>query len=306
MKIEFRSLSRSIVHLGSGELVGRLCNIATVIWLGHRYGVVILGLYALAQSVTQYLQPLIDFGLRHVGARLLAVYPQAARDIVERVQRRRQWQNAGGASRYYYELMRSLAGVSDVCTELWLEINDTAYPMRQLSDAQTHVVSCGGFLKSGSSRYIANEVLGNALAALAGRLDIYHPTLYRRMPLMRARRIVVTHHDCVQERFPELFSNARQIVRAKRRLFAQADAIICVSEASRRELLLFYDVDPSKTRVIHHGVQRLPGSLAAAAELRAQVPGEMCFLSVRAPRTRISTTCCEPFSPPDCTAPCCC
>lgn len=64
---------------------------AIVIVLGHRYGVVVLGVYALAQSVTQYLQPLIDFGLRHVGARLLALYPRAARDIVDRVQRRRMF-----------------------------------------------------------------------------------------------------------------------------------------------------------------------------------------------------------------------
>jgi O-antigen/teichoic acid export membrane protein len=89
MKIPFRGLFKNIFHLGSGELVGRLSNIATVVLLGHQYGVVILGVYALAQSVTQYLQPLIDFGLRHVGARLLALYPQAARDIVDRVQRRR-------------------------------------------------------------------------------------------------------------------------------------------------------------------------------------------------------------------------
>ncbi|MGD0790750.1 MAG: polysaccharide biosynthesis C-terminal domain-containing protein [Terriglobales bacterium] len=91
MKIPFRGLFRNIFHLGSGELVGRLCNIAIVVLLGHRYGVVVLGVYALAQTVTQYLQPLIDFGLRHVGARLLALYPQAARDIVDRVQRRRLW-----------------------------------------------------------------------------------------------------------------------------------------------------------------------------------------------------------------------
>ncbi len=89
MKIPFRGLCKDIFHLGSGELVGRLCNVGIVVLLGHRYGVVVLGVYALAQSLMQYLQPLVDFGLRHVGARLLALYPQAARDIVERVQRRR-------------------------------------------------------------------------------------------------------------------------------------------------------------------------------------------------------------------------
>jgi len=89
MKIPFRGLFKNVLRLGSGELLSRLCGIAIAVLLGHRYGVVILGIYALAQSLNQYLQPLIDFGLRQVGARLLALYPHAASDIVERVQRRR-------------------------------------------------------------------------------------------------------------------------------------------------------------------------------------------------------------------------
>jgi O-antigen/teichoic acid export membrane protein len=87
--IPVRALCKNIFHLGSGELLGRLCNVAILVFLGHRYGVLILGMYALAQSLTQYLPPLIDFGLRHVGARLIAMYPQAARAIVDHVQRRR-------------------------------------------------------------------------------------------------------------------------------------------------------------------------------------------------------------------------
>jgi len=89
MKIPFRGLFKNVLRLGSGELLSRLCGIAIAVLLGHRYGVVILGIYALAQSLNQYLQPLIDFGLRQVGARLLALYPHAASDIVRRVQRRR-------------------------------------------------------------------------------------------------------------------------------------------------------------------------------------------------------------------------
>src|SRR6267378_3088657 len=89
MTIPFRGLLRNILRLGSGELLSRLCGIATAVLLGHRCGVVVLGVYALAQGLNQYLQPLIDFGLRQVGARLLALYPHAASEIVGRVQRRR-------------------------------------------------------------------------------------------------------------------------------------------------------------------------------------------------------------------------
>ncbi|MGC2110588.1 MAG: oligosaccharide flippase family protein [Candidatus Korobacteraceae bacterium] len=60
-----------------------------VIFLGHAYGVVILGVYTLAVTITQYFQPVIDFGLRHIGARLVAQRPQLAGEIVRRVQYRR-------------------------------------------------------------------------------------------------------------------------------------------------------------------------------------------------------------------------
>ena len=84
-----RRILRKVFQLGSGEALARACGIATIIFLSHRYGVVLLGVFALAQSLSQYSQPLIDFGLRHVGARLMAVYPQAGREIVKQVQRRR-------------------------------------------------------------------------------------------------------------------------------------------------------------------------------------------------------------------------
>jgi O-antigen/teichoic acid export membrane protein len=80
----------SIAHLGSGELLARVCSIATLGMLGHRYGAAIVGIFALAQGVAQYLQPLIDFGMRHIGARLVAQYPGAISMIVQVVQKRRQ------------------------------------------------------------------------------------------------------------------------------------------------------------------------------------------------------------------------
>ena len=77
------------------------------------------------------------------------------------------------------------------------------------------------------------------------------------LPFVRRRRLVVTHHDCTHERFPQMFHNASFIIQRKRKLFSQADAIICVSESSRRDLLHFYDVDEHKTHVIHHGFSPL-------------------------------------------------
>jgi O-antigen/teichoic acid export membrane protein len=79
-----------VAQLGSGEFVGRLCATATLVILGHRYGATVVGIFALAQGLTQYLQPLIDFGLRHTGARLVAKYPGATSQVVRVVQSRRR------------------------------------------------------------------------------------------------------------------------------------------------------------------------------------------------------------------------
>jgi O-antigen/teichoic acid export membrane protein len=89
MKTSLRQLARKIFDLGSGEVLARLCSIATLLFLAHKFGVVFVGVYALAQSLVQYSYPFIDFGLRHVGVRLLANYPQAGKEIVQQVQRRR-------------------------------------------------------------------------------------------------------------------------------------------------------------------------------------------------------------------------
>jgi O-antigen/teichoic acid export membrane protein len=84
-----RQLVHNVFRFGSGEFVARLLSVAVAILLGHLYGVVVVGVYGLAVTVSGYLLPVIDFGLKHVGARLLARFPRSASEIIHRVQRRR-------------------------------------------------------------------------------------------------------------------------------------------------------------------------------------------------------------------------
>ncbi len=177
-------------------------------------------------------------------------------------------QNAGGASRYFYELMKFLVTVPDVETEFLLGVNGTVYPFRSLDSTKVRVSSFGDWLPPGTLRYLANEAWSNLAAPFHGQMDVYHPTTYLRMPMVRARRVVATHHDCTHERYPHFFPDAKKIFWARKRLFPRVDAIICVSEACRQDLLRFYNVDPAKTRVIHHGLSSLPRSVEAAAQLR--------------------------------------
>ncbi len=177
-------------------------------------------------------------------------------------------QSAGGASRYFFELLRYVAHVPDVQAELLMGIERSAYPLRELASANLRVTGFDGPPLPGMWLYLTNEALSNAVSLFRGKFDIYHPTLYRRMPLVRTRRVVATHHDCTQERFPQEFQYADKVIRAKKSLYERADAIVCVSEFCRKELLEFYDVDRSKTHVIYHGLAQLPRSPEAARTLQ--------------------------------------
>lgn len=192
-------------------------------------------------------------------------------------------QNAGGASRYFFELARYLAEVPEAQTDVWLGMNGTVYPFSELDGRKVRVSELPEWLPAGKPRYVANELWTNAKALMSGKVDIYHPTTYRRTAAIRARRLVATHHDCTHERFPERFPTAKTIFWARKQLLPRADAIICVSEACRQDMLRFYNVDPAKTRVIHHGLTWLPRSAEAAAELKRRLRRPyLLFVGMRA------------------------
>ena len=180
-------------------------------------------------------------------------------------------QNTGGNSRYHFELMRHLAVNRDVHQELFLGFHQSDTPFEDLAADNLHVAGWRSTFPPGGRRYIANEFLNNAYGASRGTFDIYHPTHHRYLPLVRTRRMIVTLHDCTQEKFPAEFHHNHRVLRYRKALFARADRIICISQASRHDLLRFYDIDPHKTRVVHHGFTRLERSPQAVTELRRHV-----------------------------------
>jgi len=186
-------------------------------------------------------------------------------------------------TRYFYEIMRFMATVPDVRTELLMGISGTVYPFRELPPAKVRVTQFPESLPPGMLRYVANEILSNFAALVRGTMDIYHLTYFMRMPMVRARRLIATHHDCTHERFPQLFPDVKKVLWARRMLFPKMDAIICVSQSAQRDLVDFYGVDPAKTRVIYHGVSPLTRSSEDAERLRQRVRREyLLYVGMRA------------------------
>jgi len=158
-----------------------------------------------------------------------------------------QEHGAGGIKRYFANLIRRLP-----------------------ADVEPHFTSCRGLQETDPSnprlrfhrfRRFRPQRLSLKLEKLFfGRIqdslsfDIAHPTYYT---LLSGRKVssyrcpvVITVWDMIHELFPELYPDSGFLER-KRRAIEVADAVICISENTRRDLLSHYTVDEKRVFVTH-------------------------------------------------------
>jgi glycosyltransferase involved in cell wall biosynthesis len=94
-------------------------------------------------------------------------------------------------------------------------------------------------------------------------LDIMHNTFYLPHGLIQypgARRIV-TIHDMIPEMMPST-RRRLDLLTLKKRYVERADHVVCVSEATRRDLVRVYPSIKAPVTVVHHGVDKrfVPGA----------------------------------------------
>jgi glycosyltransferase involved in cell wall biosynthesis len=96
---------------------------------------------------------------------------------------------------------------------------------------------------------------------------------------------VIVVHDLTYKRFPELLQKEtlENLERTMQREIALADAIVCVSETTRRDLLHFYDVDPRRAVAILSGL----GALPPAEPIAGLPPRYLLFVSTIEPRKNL-------------------
>lgn len=159
-------------------------------------------------------------------------------------------QRFGGISRLFAELARQFATgtVEDI------ELVPISAPIvnRYLLDDQ--LVSKALRVTEARSSYTALARY-LALPRPKGGADIVHNTFYLPHGLagFSGAKRIVTVHDMIPERMP--WTRRRlDFLTLKRRYIQRADHIICVSEATREDMLDFYGHVAAPITVVHHGV----------------------------------------------------
>ena len=174
-------------------------------------------------------------------------------------------QRAGGVSRYFVELLREWRRGGAVSPELIapLSVNCHLAEARAELGVLVHSLQMPAAWRPEPALALANRVL--FAAATFGRAwDLYHPTYYNALwPAPRARRLVVTVFDMTHERFPDLFPTHDPTAARKRLAIQAAHGIVCISEATRHDLVEITGVAVEKTTVIPLATRI--GEAAAAA-----------------------------------------
>jgi len=171
-----------------------------------------------------------------------------------------QFQRYGGISRYFYEIITRLAVQENVDISLFQGFNINEYA---LSEHKSNFDSYWGYkwkCRKPVAKYLAhilfsmpNKILLERYAH-SSRIDIYHPTYYRKdLGKYNKTGIVLTVHDMIHELYPDQFIDSRFVIKAKKKSINAADQIICVSNNTKMDLMRIYDVPEEKINVIYHG-----------------------------------------------------
>jgi glycosyltransferase involved in cell wall biosynthesis len=188
-------------------------------------------------------------------------------------------QSSGGVNRYFTNLIDRLPAA---WTPVFVGTRRTPLMFPRHANLQTHwrVVPrwAGPFRRAIRERYF-----GRLLSRL--HADLLHPTYYRLISGLDLRTsrwpIVLTVYDMIHERFAALVDPDGRHARMKRQALDAAQALICISENTKHDLLNIYPRLEPKVTVIP-----LASSLNwAMADERAEVPASPYFLYVgsRAP-----------------------
>lgn len=196
-----------------------------------------------------------------------------------------------GVGWYLYYLLHELAKVEDVELYLFGDARVTGDGPHLHADVPANAQLCTFDLRGMELSRLSRPMTAGAYVAWMSLADcdVYFAANYflPRLHAAVARRRVITIHDLTFKRFPELLQKEtlENLDRQMLREVAAADAIVCVSESTRRDLLRYYDVDPARAFAIHSGL----GTPATAEPLDGLPARYILFVSTIEPRKDLGT-----------------
>ena len=187
-------------------------------------------------------------------------------------------QAAGGINRYFANI---IDGLPDDC---WPSILTSHVPkVNWPSNPRLKVLRAPRFRPHRVSRKLEQTYFD--WASNSGKYDIFHPSYYATLAKKDWENykypIVLTVYDMTHERFADIIDADGKLGEEKRRAIVAAQAILCISESTKRDLIEYYMVPESKIKVTYLAAE-LNADLSHGAEAVPQRP-YFLYVGSRAP-----------------------
>jgi glycosyltransferase involved in cell wall biosynthesis len=167
-------------------------------------------------------------------------------------------QNQGGISRYFDELINSLAERSDCEVTVLLRKNTSNKVFN--NRVRVEIINSTIYTNNKFLKYLSVFIDGiKTEKFLQKRKDlqdsILHHTYYRHFDGLKIKQII-TVYDLVHEVFPRFFTDFldKIYVYNKKRAILKADSIITISENTKTDLIKLYNIDSLKINTTYLGV----------------------------------------------------
>lgn len=169
------------------------------------------------------------------------------------------FQRFGGVTRYFADLMYNLPA-GEFVADMPMRYCENHY----VTETYGHKYESIKFPKNYRIKRLIYAIVNNHIAKQAVKhndYDIFHPTYFSPYFLKaiknRQKPFVLTIHDMTFERYPQDVLIYDRTIPHKKRLVAEADHIIAVSENTKRDIVEILGTDPTKISVVHHGYRAI-------------------------------------------------
>lgn len=106
--------------------------------------------------------------------------------------------------------------------------------------------------------------------------DIVHDTYYSQSMLnLKNKKKVVTVYDLIHEKFHKFYNNNN--LEFKKKIIKEADAIICISENTKRDLIEHYRTDENKIYVTYLGCNHISENFSLIDTSKLNLPKNFIF-----------------------------
>ena len=164
------------------------------------------------------------------------------------------YQNHGGVSRYFSELITELQKMPDVTTELALRYTDNVHLGNGELYRSKNIFQSNNWVLQKSGKVISSYLneFNSAKTLLKGDYDIFHagyfyPYFWYFLPKNKPYTLMV--HDMTHEKFPEYFNRWSDFSRLKKLHCEKAAHILTNSENTKKDLVEMLQLNPEKVSV---------------------------------------------------------